>query len=63
MKARPLGGARRGSKSEGEAGLDRAPPKPACPSAADPALRRVSNSERGGWALLGRLLIWAMRNS
>jgi len=41
--------------------------EPACIPSADrpaaPAFRHVSSSERGGWSLLGRLLIWAMRNS
>jgi hypothetical protein len=27
-----------------------------------PALRHIAGSERGGWSLLGRLLIWAMRD-
>jgi hypothetical protein len=30
---------------------------------AAPAFTRMPRSERGGWCLFGRLLIWAMRNN
>lgn len=30
---------------------------------APPFLRRVSGSERGGWQMFCRLLLWATRNS
>jgi hypothetical protein len=36
------------------------PPQAGLP--ARPSARHMSSSERGGWRLFGRLLIWATRN-
>jgi hypothetical protein len=63
MTAQPKIRARRAPNPEGRAGSDRWRPEPASPPRAAPAMRSGSSSERGGWSLLGRLLMWAMRNN
>jgi CDP-L-myo-inositol myo-inositolphosphotransferase len=40
-----------------------APARPISPATPACGLRHVSSSERGGWELFGRLLVWATRNN
>jgi hypothetical protein len=56
----------RRAEGDDESVWNKASPDPFPPQAdpaAGPPVRHLCSSAHGGWSLVGRLIIWAMRNS